>query len=82
MTDFEEAIEELGRCSWTAVNVIGKNSDFVTQDIVSHMEKWPILENYRSLQKAATKVKMEWLKIKKQLNDKSLELALKVVSRD
>ena len=62
----EEAINELGRHSWTAVNVISGSEDFTTSQTREHMKTCLIIEHYRQLFEAATKVKAAWLKEKKE----------------
>ena len=43
-SDFEEAIDELGRVSWTAACVLGKDTDWVSSDVIIHMENCPFGE--------------------------------------
>jgi hypothetical protein len=78
MTDFEKAMADVQRSVWTAMNVFGESSDWVTQDDIKHMENCPLKEKYESLYRAAASVWVEWTKIKKKLNDESLENLLKL----
>jgi hypothetical protein len=69
MTALEEAINELGRQSWASISVLGRDSDYVTKDIVEHMETCPLKAQFQALAQAAIKVKAEWHKTSKRTKD-------------
>ncbi len=73
MTEFENAIAELRRSTWTALNVLGEHTDWVTKDDVEHMKSCPLKNIYTELNTAAIKVEIEWFKIKKKLGDKAFQ---------
>lgn len=62
MSELEEAIKELGRCSWTGINVITGNTDWITEAEFKHLESCPIRHHYESLVRAASGVKLAWNK--------------------
>lgn len=77
MTKFEEALAELKRAHWTAINIIGKSEDWTTKELIEHMENCPIKKLYEDLDNAVGKTLAEWHEIKKKLNDQSFENLMK-----
>lgn len=69
MSPLEEAIAELGRQSWTGINIIGKNTDWCPvgdEGFENHIKSCPIWKLYEDLTHAASKVKSEWNKTSKK----------------
>ena len=79
MTNFEEALAELKRVHWTALNIIYKDEDWTTKELVEHMENCPVKKFYEDLNKAVGKTLTEWHNVKQKLNDQSLDNLLKTL---
>ena len=63
----KEALRELGRHSWTAINVLGDAPDWVLPKDIGHAAVCPLAESYQNLWKAAQAVKQAF---RKELTDR------------
>jgi len=78
MSPLEEAITNLGRKSWTGLNITTNNSGWITQQDFDHSKTCPIWKHYVELVEAAGRVRGEWLKASKEAKEMLFEAAMKV----
>ena len=81
MSKLEEAIADLGRKSWTGINVITGNTDWWPigmSEFEEHKDKCPIWAMYKELVHASIQVKSEWNKTSKQAKEMLFTAAMEV----